>query len=332
MGKLLSIIIPAYNVGAYLHQTLESCMIDSGDNEGSYEVIVVNDGSQDSTRKIAEEYVHKYGNIFRLINKENGGYGSAVNAGINAANGKYIKILDGDDWYDKKALEELLDKIKDSECDAILTDFVKYNDKTGEKKPCRCSLNKYSVLPNRLFELDQCDITSILWEMHCICYKTSILQQNYIRLTEHCFYTDSEYVLFPLAFARTAIYLPIELYIYRCEREGQSISLEGLTKHINDFEPVIRDINQYFDCLDGYRNKKLIEYKIRKIYRYYIMCILLLPPNQINKTKLKDFIESTIKKYPHRLQYRGNEKILLLRYSKYLLYRPYCIYRHRKIK
>ena len=73
------------------------------------EVLIINDGSTDNTACIAARYPEKYPEIFRLVNKENGGHGSAVNCGISEAKGKYFKTVDGDDWVDTGALRELID-------------------------------------------------------------------------------------------------------------------------------------------------------------------------------------------------------------------------------
>jgi glycosyltransferase involved in cell wall biosynthesis len=63
------------------------------------EVIIENDGSSDATASIAASFVERFPGTFRLINKENGGYGSTVSRSVREASGKYFKILDGDDWF-----------------------------------------------------------------------------------------------------------------------------------------------------------------------------------------------------------------------------------------
>ena len=71
-------------------------------------MLVVNDGSSDRTVEIAEKYVQKYPDIFRVINKENGGHGSTINRGIEEARGTYFKVVDGDDWVDGAAFGKLV--------------------------------------------------------------------------------------------------------------------------------------------------------------------------------------------------------------------------------
>lgn len=93
----LSVIIPAYNVEKYIGFCLDS-VLGQGIPEEEYEIICINDGSSDNTQKVIEEYVTKHSNIM-LINQKNSGVSASRNAGINAAKGKYISFLDGDDFW-----------------------------------------------------------------------------------------------------------------------------------------------------------------------------------------------------------------------------------------
>ena len=76
------------------------------------EVLVVNDGSTDNSLTIAEEYAARFPDSYRVITKENGGHGDAVNSGLSSATGKYFKVVDSDDWLDPGELNKLLRKIK----------------------------------------------------------------------------------------------------------------------------------------------------------------------------------------------------------------------------
>ena len=101
----LSIIVPIYNVEKYLDFGLKSLVVQKGFSD--YEIILVNDGSTDSSVKIASIYAHKYKNI-KIINKENGGVSSARNIGIKNASGKYICFFDPDDTVDETYYYNLL--------------------------------------------------------------------------------------------------------------------------------------------------------------------------------------------------------------------------------
>ena len=65
------------------------------------EIIIVNDGSKDRTSEIAHDYMEKYPTIVKVVDKENGGHGDAVNSGLTYATGKYFKVVDSDDWWMK---------------------------------------------------------------------------------------------------------------------------------------------------------------------------------------------------------------------------------------
>lgn len=111
MNKILTIIIPTYNMEKYLRRCLDSLIIDE-DGMKQLEVLVINDGSKDSSSQIAHEYQDKYQDTFRVIDKENGNYGSCVNRGLKEATGKYVKVLDADDWFDTANFTSFLDFIK----------------------------------------------------------------------------------------------------------------------------------------------------------------------------------------------------------------------------
>ena len=104
MEKIISIIVPTYNMEKYLKNGLDSLII--SERKERVEVIVVNDGSKDRSLEIAAEYVEKYPSVFRLIDKPNGNYGSCINAALKIASGKYIKIMDADDHFFRFARQQ----------------------------------------------------------------------------------------------------------------------------------------------------------------------------------------------------------------------------------
>ena len=105
MNKILTVVMPSYNAEPYLCETIPTILASEFVND--VELIIVNDGSKDNTLEIARDFEKKYPNTIRVIDKENGGHGSAINVGIEAASGKYFKIIDADDWVDTKAFSEL---------------------------------------------------------------------------------------------------------------------------------------------------------------------------------------------------------------------------------
>ena len=118
MDKIVSFIIPSYNVEKYLDKCLTSFL--NLEVLDFIEVIVVDDGSKDQTAQIARNYIEQYPRVFRLISKENGGHGSAINVGTAAAAGCYLKVIDADDWVVTENLKEFVDKLAVCTADVVL--------------------------------------------------------------------------------------------------------------------------------------------------------------------------------------------------------------------
>ena len=122
MNKILTIVVPTYNMQDYLNRCLDSLIV-VPELMGQLEVLVINDGSKDNSSVIGHEYEARYPNTFRVIDKENGNYGSCVNRGLAEAKGKYIKILDADDWFNTKEFEDYLRNLSTVEVDLVLTSY-----------------------------------------------------------------------------------------------------------------------------------------------------------------------------------------------------------------
>ena len=119
-----SVIIPAYNVSAYLEKCVSSVLEQT---RGDFEVIVVNDGSTDSTPQICEQLRGKDRRV-RVIHKPNGGVSSARNIGIQAATGEYVFFLDGDDWIPEYCLSDLHTLRERTHADIVMGNFCHFDD------------------------------------------------------------------------------------------------------------------------------------------------------------------------------------------------------------
>ena len=114
MDKILTIIIPTYNMSEYLDTCLKSLIIESN----LLEFLIINDGSKDNSLDIAKKYEKKYPHIFRTIDKPNGNYGSCINRGLKEATGKYVKVLDADDKFNTDNLMNLVEIAQETNVDA----------------------------------------------------------------------------------------------------------------------------------------------------------------------------------------------------------------------
>ncbi|MCD8291489.1 MAG: glycosyltransferase [Prevotella sp.] len=120
--KLISVIVPIYNVAAYLHQCLDSVYVQY--NPATMEVILVNDGSTDESLSICKEYKNRYPDTILIDRqKEEPGPSSARNAGTEVAVGEYICYLDGDDWLAPNALQQLYRFAEENQCEMVQGGF-----------------------------------------------------------------------------------------------------------------------------------------------------------------------------------------------------------------
>lgn len=119
-NPFLSVIVPAYNIEQYIGQCIESILKQSFED---FELLLVDDGSQDKTGEICDEYA-KCDDRIKVIHKKNGGLVSARKAGIYDSTGKYVTYVDGDDWIAENAFEVMCTKAKETDADVIIADFI----------------------------------------------------------------------------------------------------------------------------------------------------------------------------------------------------------------
>ena len=118
---LISVIIPMYNVEAFLDRCMETVTKQEYKN---LEIILVDDGSTDSTNKLASEWCERDGRI-RLITKENGGQSAARNLAVKQARGEYITFVDSDDWLECDSISYLYDLLKKHDADFVTAEYVR---------------------------------------------------------------------------------------------------------------------------------------------------------------------------------------------------------------
>ena len=125
----VSILVPCYNVGKYLPQCLDSIV---NQTLKDIEIIVINDGSTDSTLDIIKQYA-KNDKRIKIIDKENEGYGKSMNRGLDAATGEYVGIVESDDWVEPDAFEYLYKAAKKNKADMVKAEFVFFDNDTNRE-------------------------------------------------------------------------------------------------------------------------------------------------------------------------------------------------------
>ncbi len=125
----VSVIVPCYKVEKYIKRCLNSLVNQTLDN---FEIICVNDGSPDNTLNILNKYKEKYKDFFRVIDKENEGVWKARLDGVKIAQGRYIAIVDSDDYVEKDYLKKLYNAAKNNKSDISICGFSRIDNETGK--------------------------------------------------------------------------------------------------------------------------------------------------------------------------------------------------------
>lgn len=231
--KVLSIIIPSYNSEGYLARCLESLTL----HDDRLEVLIINDGSGDRTKEIADEYAEKYPNTIRAIHQENKGHGGAVNTGIANAKGLYIKVLDSDDKLGKVALMKILDIISSNlgesdNVDMYISNFI--YDKVG--KTIKKRMVYSNAFPeNQIFSWEEAKNLKLgqYILMHSVIYRTKLLRDCSLQLPEHTFYVDNIFVFYPLPYVKKLYYINEDFYYYYIGRDDQSVNETVMMKRVS---------------------------------------------------------------------------------------------------
>lgn len=235
MSKILSIVIPTYNMEKYLDRCLSSLILPES-YMAMLEVLVINDGSKDKSSEIAHGYETDYPGVFKVVDKENGNYGSCVNTGLEMATGECFRILDADDWFEMEGLCKLIDNLKNEIADAVFTRRLIHRGDNVDGSHYPSILSPFKCLTSEQFvELEDKPYLS----MHCLTFRTDLLRRIGLKLQTGISYTDTEFCYYPLAAVKSMTFLDIVLYHYTADRPGQTMSHEKLVKSIGDMAKVL---------------------------------------------------------------------------------------------
>lgn len=263
--KLLSIAIASYNMELFLDKCLES-LTDPAIPE-TLEVLVINDGSKDRTLGIANVYQKMFPNIIRVVDKPNGNYGTCINKALEIATGKYFRPVDADDWVNTTALIKLLEKLENCNADLVITGFSRiFKSKTVKLLPTK-------IKADTLFDAKSFDFRENMLEnfisMHNMTFKTSILKEIGLHLTEGISFTDTQYCMMPISKIESIIFFDLDLYQYNMGRDGQSMQKSVLAKSIKAFYKLSTQLSEYY--IDNAKNNNKT---IRKNQRCFLRRVL----------------------------------------------------------
>ncbi|WP_286156671.1 glycosyltransferase family 2 protein [Bacteroides caecimuris] len=273
----ISIIIPVYKVEQYLRKCIDSVLCQS---YRDYEIILVDDGSPDSSPQICDEYTEKDKRV-KVIHKKNGGLSDARNAGIEIATGDYLVFLDSDDWWDdNNALEDSIAILNQSIPDVLIFGFKKYFQRNG-------NYSIYSMdMPENVNEGNICikDLLqrNIFITSACTKFvKRSFFEgDNGIRFVKGQLSEDIEYNCKLLEYCKSIEVSSKYFYIYR-QQNSNSITANKGVKNLQDIAAVIV---KYAEIGKNGKNEPLLHY----IALQYVLWLTV--SNVVEKSKISDLM------------------------------------------
>lgn len=310
--KVLSIVIPSYNVAKHLPNTIPTFLSIPDELLERLEIIIVNDGSKDNTLEVAEQLQLLAPRVINIIDKENGGHGSTINAGIDQAQGKYFKVVDGDDFVDSEQLANVLTYLQTVDVDQVISPF--YKQYTVEVRDELVSFD--NVEDKDIYQYDEfLKRIGRIPEMHSVINKTSLLKDNQIRLSENCFYVDMQYNVFPMRFIQKVAYFDATLYQYQMGDENQSVSARSYLRNKNMHEHVVDSLIDYVnENVENLSDLRIayINQLIRELVSLQINIYLSIEDVAQGKKEYKAFMNYLKVKHPLSFNepYRSKAKLL----------------------
>lgn len=217
----ISVLVPIYNVERYLDECLSSLRAQTF---GDFEVICINDGSTDGSRRIVQKYLDADVR-FRVIDKENSGYGASMNRGLSAAKGKYVAILESDDFFDPSALETLYDAAEKNESEVVKANFWLYWSAPEGRRELFPVVGP-GESGRTMRPLDDISIFFRKPSIWSALYRRDFLERNDIDFLETpgASYQDAGFNFKVWASARRATFIDVPILSYRQDNEGSSVN------------------------------------------------------------------------------------------------------------
>lgn len=301
--KKVSIIVPVYNVEKYLNKCLDSLV---NQTLTDIEIIVVNDGSPDNSKKIIDKYLKDYPDKIKYFEKENGGQGSARNLGLTKATGEYIGYVDSDDYVSVEMYEKMYQKAKENDADIVMCSHTIVYEDSGKE------------MVEKLFLKTNDNKTNCFFNNAGVCnkiYKKELLSNFEFR--SKVWYEDIDFVTKVIMNANKIDVIDEGLYYYLL-RQGSTMNNNNIEKNL--------DILKAFDSILTYlkENKKFAKYYEEVAYlainHIYIAPIVRVI-NAKNVTNKKIIIDKLIKYMNDNFKdYRHNKYLYLLDRNKRIIY------------
>lgn len=278
VAPFLSVVIPVYNVSSYLRKCVDSVLTQDLDN---YEIILVDDGSLDSSTQICDDYASKYSQI-RVIHQSNGGLSVARNTGINAARGEYICFIDSDDYWEPNVLGALMNQIKEENLDVLRFNYRKQKI-IHEGQYVFEEKNKYIDLFDARTDIVSGEIY-LEERMGYNCYAWQYVIKRFLveKFLPGIYYEDAEWMPRMLLKAQRVNNINLIVYNYLIRPQSITQDISDITKVRKSVEGKMAGIKTFSELSSQYPNLRWLD-NMRSANAYYILnAISGLPLSECN--------------------------------------------------
>ncbi len=276
MSIKVSVIIPVYNVEKYLSVCLESVLNQSLKD---IEIICINDGSKDNSRKILEKYQVLDSRII-IIDKSNGGYGAACNCGLRLASGKYTAIVESDDFIDIEMLKDLYNMAESNGADIVKSAYYEYRDGIEENSSLKINWSNDYKMPENIFRIKDCPqflyFHPSIWS--CL-YKTEFLKQNGICFVEAkgAGWADNPFQVKTLCRADKILYTDNAYYHYRITNPESSSTVVNINNPFDRSD----EIHMFLDE-NSINDENLLAHLYKREFSYIDIVLACITPDLVN--------------------------------------------------
>ncbi|MFI3283847.1 MAG: glycosyltransferase family 2 protein [Erysipelotrichaceae bacterium] len=292
MKPKISIVVPTYNVEAYIAKCLDSLVQQDYEN---YDVLVVNDGSPANEQVIIDQYAKQYPTIIKSIVKENGGYGSVLSLAFSTSDAEYVLVCDPDDYLDQSALSTLYAYMSEHDAELVVgAKNLVYSDNDEIKYDASFNANFTHLKDHHLYHKQDKDFEALYFlepSPHSKLYKRSIVAQ--IQFPQKVSYTDNLLFFYTLAKVEKVVYCEQALSYYLIDRAGNTRTdlnpkiIDAWVKVFTNIMSQVTDAQDIFyyrmfesfysifykvDTIKGNDTEKIEKYQL--IYQFLEMLIL----------------------------------------------------------
>ena len=256
---LVSVIIPVYNVEAYLCECIDSVINQTYKN---FEIILVDDGSTDSSGKICDDYAEKDERV-RIIHKENSGPSKTRNVGLECAKGKYIYFLDSDDYIELNALELLVNTAESDGADLVFFDAHSFSDDGAQIKQGYVVKGTYESKPGYEILTDLHKNKDYHCSVVLLFISRNLLNNNNIRFLESAYCSEDMLFTYKVFCSSLKASQCKNTLYHRRYRSGSIVTSGKSKRHFRSCRDVYEEIRDFSERIGKTGDYMATEYTVR---------------------------------------------------------------------